>query len=165
MPDPSGPSFCEGAFPLWHLPLASFLPTLQHLTNPYNSFLWNHVPNTERGLVMLDLLPSPYSGTLLLTEGTGFASQNLPSAKPCCVLSHFPLTSTCFITFSLYICSQSLVTNGGRQVVCSCLLVSLNAGSKSVLVASPRGLPPAREEHLLWLLPFDEDCHSRSPMP
>lgn len=130
MPDPSGASFCGGVFPLWHLPLASFLPTLQHLTSPCNSFLWNHVPNTDWGLAMLDLLPSPYSGTLLLTEGAGFASQNLPLAKGCCVLSRFARTSTCFITFSLHICSQSLVTAGGRQVVCGCLLLSLNADSK-----------------------------------
>lgn len=65
-----------------------------------------------------------------------------------CVLSYFPLTPTCFVTFSLYICSQSLATNGGRQVVRSCLLLILKAGSTSALVAGPHGLPPAWEEHL-----------------
>lgn len=147
MPDPSGPSFCKGAFPVWHLPSASFVPTLQHLTKPCNTFPWKHAPNADWGVVLLDLLPSPYSGILLLTEPTGFASQDLLLAKLCCVLSHFPLTYTCFITFSLYILLQSIVADGGRQVVCSCLLLSLNANSKGVLVASPHGLSPAWDEH------------------
>lgn len=91
-----------------------------------------------------------------LTESTSFASQNLPLAKPCGVLSHCLLPSTSSITFSSYICFQSLVTN-----VCRRLLLSLNAGSKSTLVASPHGLSPAWEEHFS-LLPFDGDCHHRS---
>lgn len=68
MPDPFGASFCEGALTLWHLLLANFLPMLQHLPNPCNIFLWNHVPNADCGLVMLNPLPSPYSGTFLCSQ-------------------------------------------------------------------------------------------------
>lgn len=68
MPDPFGASFCEGALTLWHLLLANFLPMLQHLPNPCNIFLWNHVPNADWGLVMLNPLPSPYSGTFLCSQ-------------------------------------------------------------------------------------------------
>lgn len=56
-------------------------------------------------------------------------------------LLHFIPLSTCFVTLPIYVCSQPLVTNGGKQVVCVWLLLSLNADKKSTLVATPRRLP------------------------